>query len=388
MRLNLKVTDEHGASNTTWVQAKINGTNDVPHLTLNQPSLDVTEDNALTASGTVSVTDPDAGGAKGESFTFGMTEQTSVEGKTPAMSSSMEGTYGTLSIDPATGKYVFTLNNDSQAVQELHSGETRTETFHVVVKDSQGAFDIRDVSVTIHGKDDAIRVDSPDAQVIQITEAGVNFNTNEENQATQSAEGNFKVTPVDGDSAGHLVYGFKDADGNFHEGSLETAYGTLTIDANGHYSFTLASEGEAGARVDALNAGELFKLTGIELAVRDDRHPDDMVTGQKLDIYIHGTNDRPYFTTDLTSGATSSEALEENGNKVIPWTAESGRSGCTAQSGRSRFFHRKQRQAGSGSGRQVRGAGTGQGWQLQIYRYPSGTARIPESGTESYPIGA
>ena len=317
LRLNLKVTDEHGASNTTWVQAKINGTNDVPHLTLNQPSLDVTEDNALTASGTVSVTDPDAGGAKGESFTFGMTEQTSVEGKTPAMSSSMEGTYGTLSIDPATGKYVFTLNNDSQAVQELHSGETRTETFHVVVKDSQGGFDIRDVSVTIHGKDDAIRVDSPDAQVIQITEAGVNFNTNEENQATQSAEGNFKVTPVDGDSAGHLVYGFKDADGNFHEGSLETAYGTLTIDANGHYSFTLASEGEAGARVDALNAGELFKLTGIELAVRDDRHPDDMVTGQKLDIYIHGTNDRPYFTTDLTSGATSSEALEENGNKVI-----------------------------------------------------------------------
>lgn len=29
------------------------------------------------------------------------------------------------------------------------------------------------------------------------------------------------------------------------------------------------------------------------------------------------SNDRPYFTTDLTSGATSSEALEENGNKVI-----------------------------------------------------------------------
>ena len=142
----------------TWVQAKINGTNDVPHLTLNQPSLDVTEDNALTASGTVSVTDPDAGGAKGESFTFGMTERSvTSQGKTPAMSSSMEGTYGTLSIDPATGKYIFTLNNDSQAVQELHSGGTRTETFHVVVKDSQGAFDIRDVSVTIHGKDDAMQ---------------------------------------------------------------------------------------------------------------------------------------------------------------------------------------------------------------------------------------
>lgn len=317
LRLNLKVTDEHGASSTTSVQAQINGTNDAPHLTLNQPSLDVTEDDALTASGTVSVTDPDMGGTKGESFTYGMTEQTSVEGKTPAMSSGMEGTYGTLSIDPATGKYVFTLNNGSQAVQELRSGETRTETFHVVVKDSQGAFDIRDVTVTIHGKDDAIKVDSADAQVIQITEAGVNFNTNEDNHSSQTSGGNFNVTPVDGDSEGHLVYGFRDAGGTFHEGSLETAYGTLTIDANGKYTFTLATEGDAGARVDALNAGELFKLTGIELAVRDDRHPADMLTSQKLDIYIRGTNDRPYFTTGLTSGETSSETLVENGDKTI-----------------------------------------------------------------------
>lgn len=316
LRLNLKVKDEHGASSTTWVQAEIKGTNDIPTLTVNNP-LGVTEDDTLSASGTVSVSDPDAGGKTGESFTFGITEQTSLEGKTPVMSSSMEGTYGTLSIDPSTGKYTYTLNNDSQAVQELRTGEIRTETFHVIVKDSQGAFDIRDVTVTIHGKDDPVRVDSTDAQVIQITEEGVNFNTNDDNHAIQTVEGDFRVTPIDADGANHLVYGFRDADGQFHVGTFETAYGTLTIDPSGHYTFTLASEGEAGARVDALNAGDLFKLTGVELAVRDDRHPDDMVTGQKLDIYIHGTNDRPYFTTELSSGKTSTEKLEEDGNSVI-----------------------------------------------------------------------
>ena len=76
----------------------------------------------------------------------------------------------------------------------------------------------------------------------------------------------------------------------------------------------------------------------LNWAVRDDRHPDDMVTGQKLDIYIHGTNDRPYFTTDLTSGATSSEALEENGNKVIHGQLKADDPDAQHNPGDLRFF--------------------------------------------------
>ena len=326
LRLNLKVTDEHGASSSSWVQANIKGTNDQPELTVNQPDLGVAEDGTLTASGTVSVTDPDSGGARGESFTFGITGndmENTAQGQTPAMSSSMSGDYGTLSIDPATGKYTYTLDNDSQAVQELRTGETRTETFHVVVKDSQGAFDIKEVTVTIHGQDDAIRLDSTDCHVIQTTEAGVEFNTNVDNNASQTAGGKFEVTPVDNpvdeNGVNHLVYGFTDADGTFHAGSVEVMqdgklYGTLTIDAEGNYTFTLADN----ADVNALNAGELLKLTGYDLAVRDDRHADDMVTSQKLDLYIHGTNDRPYFTVDgVVSNEITADGLVENGNTVI-----------------------------------------------------------------------
>ena len=88
----------------------------------------------------------------------------------------------------------------------------------------------------------------------------------------------------------------------------------LTIDAEGNYTFTLADN----ADVNALNAGELLKLTGYDLAVRDDRHADDMVTSQKLDLYIHGTNDRPYFTVDgVVSNEITADGLVENGNTVI-----------------------------------------------------------------------
>lgn len=324
--LEFTVSDGKGGVLNTWVTANIKGTNDQPELTVNQPDLGVAEDGTLTASGTVSVTDPDSGGARGESFTFGITGndmENTAQGQTPAMSSSMSGDYGTLSIDPATGKYTYTLDNDSQAVQELRTGETRTETFHVVVKDSQGAFDIKEVTVTIHGQDDAIRLDSTDCHVIQTTEAGVEFNTNVDNNASQTAGGKFEVTPVDNpvdeNGVNHLVYGFTDPDGTFHAGSVEVMqdgklYGTLTIDAEGNYTFKLADN----ADVNALNAGELLKLTGYDLAVRDDRHADDMVTSQKLDLYIHGTNDRPYFTVDgVVSNEITADGLVENGNTVI-----------------------------------------------------------------------
>lgn len=324
--LEFTVSDGKGGVLNTWVTANIKGTNDQPELTVNQPDLGVAEDGTLTASGTVSVTDPDSGGARGESFTFGITGnnmENTAQGQTPAMSSSMSGDYGTLSIDPATGKYTYTLDNDSQAVQELRTGETRTETFHVVVKDSQGAFDIKEVTVTIHGQDDAIRLDSTDCHVIQTTEAGLEFNTNVDNNASQTAGGKFEVTPVDNpvdeNGVNHLVYGFTDPDGTFHAGSVEVMqdgklYGTLTIDAEGNYTFKLADN----ADVNALNAGELLKLTGYDLAVRDDRHADDMVTSQKLDLYIHGTNDRPYFTVDgVVSNEITADGLVENGNTVI-----------------------------------------------------------------------
>ncbi|MEI3478652.1 MAG: VCBS domain-containing protein [Bilophila sp.] len=168
------------------------------------------------------------------------------------------------------------------------------------------------MTVNITGTADSIKLDSTDAHVIEITEAGTVFGQqNTPNNAVESADGMFNVTPVDQpDSEGnHLHYGFM-VDGEFHEGSYQTQYGTLTIDGEGHYVFTL------NEAANALPEKVTEKLEGIELAVRDDRHPDDMFTTQKLEIYIHGSNDRPYFT----DGAGNE--IEPDDNDEIVFTAQ------------------------------------------------------------------
>ena len=47
-------------------------------------------------------------------------------------------TYGTASIDPATGEWTYTLNNALTAVQELGEGDTLTDSFLVTVTDEDG----------------------------------------------------------------------------------------------------------------------------------------------------------------------------------------------------------------------------------------------------------
>ena len=285
--------------------------------------MSVTADDSPSATGTIhEVKDPD----KGDTHTFGLTTETSLEGKTPTdIVLTMKGEYGSLTIDKTTGEYTYTLDERAQA---LGQGVGATETFHVIVKDQNGAFDIKEVTVNITGTADFIKLDSTDAHVIEITEAGTVFGQqNKPNDAEESADGMFNVTPVDQpDGEGnHLHYGFM-VNGEFHEGLYETQYGTLTIDSEGHYVFTL------NEAANALPENVTEKLEDIELAVRDDRHPDDMFTTQKLEIYIHGSNDRPYFTDGEGNEITpnddgeivftaqpdsSSAPLEESGNYTL-----------------------------------------------------------------------
>jgi VCBS repeat-containing protein len=84
-----------------------------------------------TASGTLTITDPDAGEAAFQ-------PQTNVA-----------GTYGSFSID-AAGAWTYTLDNSQPAVQALKEGETRTETF--TVKSADGT--PTTVTITVLGTND------------------------------------------------------------------------------------------------------------------------------------------------------------------------------------------------------------------------------------------
>lgn len=153
--------DEHNASSKSVnIPIVIYGTNDKPELALASANLDVTDQTAVTAAsvdGNITVKDPDdvvTGPDKTIKFGIMANGVTGDEGTTPATSTSVDGKYGTFSIDPATGKYTYTIAKNNADVISLGKNEEHSETFKVAVVDKFGAFDIKEVTVTIHGHDD------------------------------------------------------------------------------------------------------------------------------------------------------------------------------------------------------------------------------------------
>lgn len=167
-------TDVHKASSDEGIiTINIIGTNDRPTLEfwdgakkpLADGNLAVTEDSGAgqQATGTLGCHDD-----TGDSHTYHLVTEhidsyyDTAAGQTRAAStpaaddtaSSIKGIYGTLTVDPKTGDYTYTLDNDSEAVQSLNAKDHPTETFYVMVKDNHGAFDIKPVTVTVNGTDD------------------------------------------------------------------------------------------------------------------------------------------------------------------------------------------------------------------------------------------
>ena len=168
------VRDEHGSTAQTSASQKfsIHGTNDAPEI---KDASDLGLDEGMVSvAGQVSAEDADAG----HKLTYGLLSDPafgSLNGADPesvGMTTSLSNEFGTLKIDPATGKYTFYLDAESEAVISLPEGEKKELTFHVAVRDDKGAWDVKDITVTITGKDTAT-VFVGDAAVVPVVEAGV-----------------------------------------------------------------------------------------------------------------------------------------------------------------------------------------------------------------------
>ena len=168
------VRDEHGSTAQTSASQKfsIHGTNDAPEI---KDASDLGLDEGMVSvAGQVSAEDADAG----HKLTYGLLSDPafgSLNGADPesvGMTTSLSNEFGTLKIDPATGKYTFYLDAESEAVISLPEGEKKELTFHVAVRDDKGAWDVKDITVTITGKDTGT-VFVGDAAVVPVVEAGV-----------------------------------------------------------------------------------------------------------------------------------------------------------------------------------------------------------------------
>ena len=260
------VRDEHGKEVEQEITVTINGTNHGPEVVPGEHVLNVVEDVTVSQEGNLNDIIKDDEGLNNLHF--------SINGKGTVV----EGEYGTLHIDPATGKYIYTLNNADPEVQGLDAKSSIKETFTITVTDKHGEMTTVDVKVNVKGTDDTPELTL--GKVLSVREGDAD------------AVGDTAVG-FDKDIAdqGHLTYSFgKGADGNPLT-EITNEYGTFTIDPKtGAYTFTLDNTSET---VLKMAAGRLYE-TSINVTVTDTSGLSDT---KELVVNIEGTNTAPVITS-------------------------------------------------------------------------------------------
>ena len=344
------VRDEHGSTAQTSASQKfsIHGTNDAPEI---KDASDLGLDEGMVSvAGQVSAEDADAG----HKLTYGLLSDPdfgSLNGADPEsvdMTTSLSNEFGTLKIDPATGKYTFYLDAESEAVISLPEGEEKELTFHVAVRDDKGAWDVKDITVTITGKDTATVFTGDAAAVVSVVEAGVvpDMHPGTENQSEDGspvASGKLEAKEYDTDADGtphkvefsinktesgqepelsdfsRLEPKIQDAISQQFPGEpwgadadiqiMQGQYGTLYLNtATGQYFYQLSNNSDA---TNALKQGEI-RYDDFSIHAQGTGKGDAQGADQPLKVAVKGSNDAPKVTgVTLDEGQTGLEVSDD-----------------------------------------------------------------------------
>lgn len=336
------VQDDKGAWQEQEVSFTITGTNDQPVLSLGDPVLELTESSqhygeepdpqTATATGHASATDADAGHEL--RYSFGLASDGSpllamyldaASGEWQAMPSDhLPGDwFATVTIDPETGEYTFTINQAHDDVQALRPDAPWQGEVTVRVTDDKGAYDEEQVTVTIKGSNDLPTFSNTE---IHLKEEGHYAGNQSTAPGTVGPDGHLgqmaHATTVEGrlqaadiEDGTDLSYScglqqgqslhMTRADGT--DGSrdiqvtsvtsgepmtITTEVGTFTIYADGRYTFILAGQENSDGFLNSLADGERWELQ-IPVSVEDKNGGKDDGT---LTICIEGSNDKPFLT--------------------------------------------------------------------------------------------
>ncbi len=238
------VTDGIYPSSTT-ITIDLDGAND-DTVIAGDITGSVTEDDVLSANGTLSATDLDTGDT-------GFVSQTDTL-----------GTYGSLSID-TEGNWTYTLDNDSETVQALLTSQSIDEIFSV----SSAGGTTQDITITVNGQNDILDITS---HTLDLTEGeGVIAGTVNDMDATYTAAEN------------------------------QTEITGLTFFTDGSYNFDTSD-----SSYDSMSEGDVQEFTFNYVVTNDD----DESGESTLTITLTGTNDLPVLvegesTLDATFTDTS-----------------------------------------------------------------------------------
>ena len=364
------VRDEHGSTAQTSASQKfsIRGTNDAPEI---KDASDLGLDEGMVSvAGQVSAEDADAG----HKLTYGLLSDPdfgSLNGADPEsvdMTTSLSNEFGTLKIDPATGKYTFYLDAESEAVISLPEGEEKELTFHVAVRDDKGAWDVKDITVTITGKDTAT-VFVGDAAVVSVVEAGVVPDTYPQKEnvltdGTPSAHGKLEAKDYDTDADGTphkvefsinktesgqeselfdfgaLASEIQDAiSQQFPEEAwgadadiqiMQGQYGTLYLNTStGQYFYQLDNDSDA---TNALKRGEI-RYDDFSIHAQGTGKGDAQGADQPLKVAVKGSNDAPEVTGVTVDEGQTGLDVSDDGFTVTGIVEDGGTKTVTGQIG-------------------------------------------------------
>ncbi|MFJ4064468.1 VCBS domain-containing protein [Pseudomonas sp. NPDC089996] len=219
----------------------------------------------------------------------------SPNGVNGAPGQALAGNYGSLVLD-AQGNFSYVVDNGNSAVQALRTDADRlTEVFQYSVSDGNGKVVTASFTVTIHGRNDTpIAVDD---STIAIEAGGVNNGTPGQPGSGNVLANDSDVDAGDSKTVDGIYLGTLAAGGTFIQVNagatvVAGAYGTLSIDANGNYVYTV---NDSLAAVQALKAGEQLRET-FSYRMHD---TEGASSEAQINITIEGRYDTPVAQDDF-----------------------------------------------------------------------------------------
>ncbi|MEE4016130.1 VCBS domain-containing protein, partial [Roseibium sp. FZY0029] len=185
------------------------------------------------------------------------------------------------------------------AYQHLAAGQTQQVTIPVTVTDSAGATDTQNLVITVTGTDDAAVIAGVDTGDITENTAGSNMSPDYAQpgiatlgNAPLYADGKLTITDPDaGENAFDTRHGAYDYHGTYGDLALQ-ADGTWHYHADaGHWTAAGGYATTRGTAIDQLGEGQ--SLTDTITVYSKDGTAHDIV------ITIHGSNDRPYCSSEV-----------------------------------------------------------------------------------------
>ena len=259
VQIGYAISDGHGGTANAIATVTITGTNDGP---LARPDANATSEDGPPAVGNVI---SDAPGQDSD-IDGGALLVTGVAAGNAAplggVGASIGGAWGSVVID-ADGHYSYT---PGAAAQALAAGQNVSDTFSYAISDGQGGSASSTLTITVLGADDAPSFGG--TLTGDVTEDGVLVATG-------------AIVVVDADAG---------QSGLQPQAGTVGSYGSFSIDADGHWSYTLNNP---AAHVQGLADGQVvtdsFSVTSSDGSTRS------------VVVVVHGTDDAPVALIDVGS---------------------------------------------------------------------------------------